>query len=74
MDGRSTGSKGCAISQRVRKLSEECFGWPHVIADTKKVTVRGRAKVEMSFVLAGCALNLLCMAKLAPPAMGAIRP
>jgi len=27
----------------------------------------------MTFVLAGCALNLLRIAKLAPPAMGAVR-
>lgn len=74
LDGRTTGSKGYAISQRVRKRIEECFGWLHTIGGTKKVKVRGRARVEMSFVLAGCALNLLRIAKLAPPAMGAVRP
>jgi IS5 family transposase len=74
MDGRTTGSKGYALSQRVRKRIEECFGWLHVIAGTKKVKVRGQAKVEMSFVLAGCALNLLRIAKLAPPSPGAVRP
>jgi transposase len=73
LDGRTTRSKGYAISQRVRKRIEECFGWLHTIAGTKKVEVRGRARVEMAFVLAGCALNLLRMAKLAPPAMGAVR-
>jgi len=67
MDGRTTGSKGYAVSQRVRKRIEECFGWLHTIGGTKKVKVRGRAKVEMTFVLAGCALNLLRIAKLAPP-------
>jgi transposase len=67
MDRRTTGSPGYAISQRVRKRIEECFGWMHVIGGTKKVKVRGRAKVEMAFVLAGCALNLLRIAKLAPP-------
>jgi len=73
LDGRTTRSKGYAISQRVRKRIEECFGWLHTIAGTKKVKVRGRARVEMAFILAGCALNLLRMAKLAPPAMGAVR-
>jgi hypothetical protein len=73
LDGRTTGSKGYALSQRVRKRIEECFGWPHTIAGTKKVKVRGRARVEMAFVLAGCALNLLRMAKLVPPEMGAVR-
>lgn len=67
MDGRTTGSKGYAISQRVRKRIEECFGWLHTIGGTKKVKVRSRAKVEMTFVLAGCALNLMRIAKLAPP-------
>jgi hypothetical protein len=74
MDGRTTGSKGYALSQRVRKRIEECFGWLHTIAATKKVKVRGRARVEMAFILAGCALNLLRIAKLAPPEMGAVRP
>lgn len=73
LDGRTTGSKGDTISQRVRKRIEECFGWMHTIGGTKKVKVRGRAKVEMAFVLAGCALNLLRIAKLAPPGRGAVR-
>ena len=73
LDGRTTGSKGYAFSQRVRKRIEECFGSLHTIGGTKKVQVRGREKVEMTFVLAGCALNLLRIAKLAPPAMGAVR-
>lgn len=73
MDGRTTRSKGYAVSQRVRKRIEECFGWMHSVAGTKKVKVRGLAKVEMAFVMAGCALNLLRIAKLAPPAMGAVR-
>ena len=67
MDGRTTGSKGYAISQRVRKRIEECFGWLHTIGGTKKVKVRSRAKVEIAFVLAGCALNLMRIARLAPP-------
>jgi len=67
LDGRTTGSKGFAISQRVRKRIEECFGWLHTVGGTKKVKVRGRDKGEMAFVLAGCALNLLRIAKLAPP-------
>jgi transposase len=73
LDGRTTGSKGYAISQRIRKRIEEGFGWLHTIGGTKKVKVRGREKVEMTFVLAGCALNLLRIAKLAPPETGAVR-
>jgi hypothetical protein len=45
----------------------------HTIGGTKKVKVRGRTSVEMAFVLAGCALNLLRIAKLAPPETGAVR-
>lgn len=67
LDGRTTGSNRYAISQQVRKRIEECFGWLHTIGGTKKVKVRGRGKVEMTFVLAGCALNLLRIAKLAGP-------
>jgi transposase len=73
MDGRTTNSKGYAISQRVRKRIEEGFGWLHTIGGTKKVKVRGRDRVEMAFVMAGCALNLLRIAKLAPPGTGGVR-
>jgi hypothetical protein len=74
LDCRTLRSKGYAISQRLRKRIEEGFGWLHSIAGTKKMKVRGRAKVEMSFILAGCALNLLRMAKLAPPGAAYLRP
>jgi hypothetical protein len=34
LDGRTTGSKGYAFSQRVRKRIEEYFGWLHTIGGT----------------------------------------
>ena len=34
LDGRTTGSKGYAFSQRVRKRIEECFGSLHTIGGT----------------------------------------
>jgi IS5 family transposase len=74
LDGRTLRSRGYAISQRLRKRVEEGFGWLHTIAGTKKMKVRGREKVEMSFIFAGCALNLLRIAKLAPPGMALARP
>jgi len=74
LDGRTLRSRGYAISQRLRKRVEEGFGWLHTIAGTKKMKVRGREKVEMSFIFAGCALNLLRIAKLAPPGAALARP
>jgi len=74
LDGRTLGSPAYRLSQRLRERVEEGFGWPHMIAGTKKVKVRGREKVEMAFVLAGCALNLMRIAKLAPPGDAFARP
>lgn len=55
LDGRTLGSATYRVSQRIRKRVEEGFGWLHSIAGT----VRGHQKVEMAFILAGCALNLM---------------
>ena len=74
LDGRTLGSVGYRVSQRLRKRVEEGFGWLHTIAGTKKAKVRGRQKVEMAFILAGCALNLMRIAKLAPPGAAFARP
>jgi len=74
LDGRTLGSPAYRVSQRLRKRVEEGFGWLHTIAGTKKMKVRGRHKVEMAFILAGCALNLMRIAKLAPPGAAFARP
>jgi hypothetical protein len=67
-------ARGVQINKVCVAVARECFGWLHVIGGMKKVKVRGQAKVEMSFVLASCALNLLRIARLAPPPTGAVRP
>jgi transposase len=74
LDGRTLGSPAYGVSQRIRKRVEEGFGWLHAIAGTKKMKVRGRQKVEMAFTLAGCALNLMRIAKLAPPGAALAHP
>ena len=74
LDGRTLGSAAYQVSQRIRKQVEEGFGWLHAIAGTKKMKVRGRQKVEMAFVFAGCAMNLMRMAKMAPPGAAFARP
>ncbi len=67
LDGRTLNSTAYQVSQRIRKRVEEGFGWLHTIAGTKKIKLRGQQKVEMAFILAGCALNVMRIAKLAPP-------
>ena len=74
LDGRTLGSAAYQVSQRIRKRVEEGFGWLHAIAGTKKMKVRGRQKVEMAFTLAGCAMNLMRIAKMAPPGTAFARP
>ncbi len=74
LDGRTLGSPAYAVSQRIRKRVEEGFGWLHTVAGTKKMKVRGLEKVEMAFVFAGCALNLMRIAKMAPPDAPFARP
>ena len=70
IDSRTTRQKGYAISQKLRKRIEECFGWLKTIALLRKVRHRGTLKVDWIFAFACAAYNLVRMRSL----MGATVP
>jgi transposase len=56
-----------AISQRLRKRIEECFGWSKTVGGLTQVKVRGLAKVRAVFVFAIAAYNIVRLPKLLAP-------
>jgi transposase len=64
IDNRTLRHAGYAISQRCRKRIEEVFGWIKASAGLAKVKVRGRARVNATFVIALSAYNLIRLPKL----------
>ena len=59
IDSRTTRQEGYAISQKLRKRIEECFGWLKTIALLRKVRHRGTLKVDWIFAFACAAYNLV---------------
>jgi transposase len=59
LDGRTTRHASYAVSQRRRKLVEECFGWMKTIGGLRKLRHRGTAKVAAMFTFACAAYNLV---------------
>ena len=57
-------SVGYAISQRVRKKIEECFGWQKTIAGAGRSRWKNRWKIKQNFELTAAAYNLLRIRKL----------
>lgn len=64
VDRRTTRHPGYEISQRCRKRIEEAFGWVKAAAGLAKVKLRGRARVDTTFILALAAYNLIRLPKL----------
>jgi transposase len=56
-----------AISQRLRKRIEECFGWGKTVGGLTQVKVRGLDKVRAVFVFGVAAYNLVRLPKLLAP-------
>ena len=56
-----------AISQRLRKRIEECFGWGKTVAGLAQLKVRGLDKVRAVFVFNVAAYNLVRLPKLLAP-------
>jgi len=57
-------TKGCRLSQRVRKRTEEIFGWLKAVAGLARTRFVGRWKTLQEVLLTGAAYNLLRMARL----------
>ena len=65
--GEVAASLRYAISQRLRKRIEECFGWSKTVGGLAQVKVRGLAKVRAVFVFGVAAYNLVRLPKLLAP-------
>lgn len=64
IDGRTTRHPGYAISQRIRKRIEECWGWAKTVGGLRRSRSCGVAKRQWAAYLVGAAYNLSRMAGL----------
>jgi len=64
IDLRTTRHPGYALSQRVRKRIEECFGWIKTVGAGRKLRYIGKAKNQLWATLTAVALNLVRMANI----------
>jgi transposase len=65
--GEVAASLGYAISQRLRKRIEECFGWGKTVGGLAQLKVRGLDNVRAVFVFGVAAYNLVRLPKLLAP-------
>jgi transposase len=64
IDARTTRHEGYAVSQRIRKRIEECFGWIKTVGCLRKTRHRGTDLVGWQFTLTAAACNLVRIPKL----------
>lgn len=64
IDGRTTRHPGYALSQRVRKRIEECFGWIKTVGGGRKLRYIGIKKNQLWAALTATAFNLVRMANI----------
>lgn len=64
IDGRTTRHAGYAVSLRIRKRIEECFGWMKTVGGGGKLRYIGRAKNQLWATFTAIAFNLTRMANL----------
>lgn len=64
IDGRTTRHAGYAVSQRVRKRVEECFGWIKTTGSGRKLRYIGLAKNQLWATFTAAAYNLVRMANI----------
>jgi transposase len=64
IDGRTTRHPGYELSQRLRKLVEEVFGWMKTVGGIRKTRHRGTARVGWVFTFTAAAYNLVRMRNL----------
>lgn len=61
VDGRTMRHEGYQVSQRKRKLVEECFGWAKTVGVLRKTRHRGEDRVGFAFTFTMTAYNLVRM-------------
>jgi IS5 family transposase len=64
IDERTTRHPGYALSQRVRKRIEECFGWMKTTGGGRKLRYKGKAKNQLWATFNVITYNLLRMANI----------
>ncbi len=64
IDGRTTRHPGYAVSQRLRKLVEEIFGWVKTVGGSRKLRFVGLAKNQLWAGFTAVAYNLVRLANL----------
>lgn len=64
IDGRTTRHAGYEISQRKRKLIEECFGWMKTVGLFSQARHRGAARVGWFFAFLAAGYNLVRLRRL----------
>jgi transposase len=64
IDGRTTSRPGYGISQRLRKLVEEIFGWMKTTGGFRRTRLKGLERTQHGGYLTGTAYNLIRIAKL----------
>jgi hypothetical protein len=64
IDERTTRHPGYKISQKRRKIIEQCFGWMKTAGLMRKARHRGRLLVRQMFIFAAAAYNLVRMRRL----------
>jgi transposase len=64
IDGRTASRPGYAISQRLRKLVEEIFGWMKTTGGFRRTRLKGLVRTQHGGYLTGAAYNLIRIAKL----------
>lgn len=61
LDGRTTRHATYAVSQRLRKLVEQVFGWIKTVDLLRKTRHRGRERLAWVWTFTLAAYNLVCM-------------
>lgn len=64
LDGRTTGQKAYALSQRIRKRVEEIIGWIKVIGGLRRSRYRGMQRTQAFGYFVAATYNLVRMARL----------
>jgi transposase len=64
IDRRTRRHRGYAISQPIRKRTEQVFGWIKTVGGLRRTRFKGRARTQLAAYMVGAAYNLMRIAKL----------
>ncbi len=66
IDRRTSGQRGYAISQRLRKRVEEIFGWAKTVGNFRRSRFKGERRTQLAAYFVAAAYNLTRMSRQAP--------